>query len=221
MTPWLLFERIRQRFLESGQEEVLAVYDADDVLWMLVMRVAERLGLDWKAVTAVFAVRENKRLTPYQQDAVLEAFGDPRMFEDIQFLPGAAEIMRPLELGAKVKINSNAFNEKIGELKFAQLLATIPQLKPEDIRMNIISESSAKKKLIDPKTTIFTDDSPHNVAMSPALINVMPKYMPWSWCPQALLEINGKPTVWRKDLPAINQFVYDLTKYLIGGGQCA
>ncbi len=221
MTPRWLFERIRQQYLALGQEEVLAVYDADDILWMLMWRVAQELKLDWETATAVFSIRDNRRLTPYQQDAIIEAFGNPKMFENIEFLPGTSEIMRPCELGAKVMINSNSFNERIGELKCMQLLAAIPRLRPEDIQMNIISHSEAKKKPLDPRTTIFVDDSPHNVAKSPALINVMPKYMPWSWCPQAILEINGKPTVWRKDLIAINELVYDLTKYLMGGEKCA
>lgn len=221
MAPLWLFERIRQRYLALGQEEVLAVYDADDILWMLMRRVTQKLDLDWWTATAIFSIRDNRLLTPYQQDAILDAFGNPKMFENIKFLPGASEIMRPCELGAKVKINSNAFNEKIAELKAVQLLAGIPGLKLEDIQMNIISRKDAKKKPIDPRTTIFVDDSPHNTAKSPALLNIMPKYMPWSCCPQAILEINGKPTVWRKDLITINQLVYDLTKYLIGGGMCA
>lgn len=199
-----------QRFHASEQKIPHVVYDADDVLWPLIHVVARRLRIDIKRASAIFSIRDNPKLSTKEQQAIISAFADPSYFQNIEFYPGTAEILRPRELGAKVSINSNSFNQQIADLKREQLLAAIPGLQPEDLRMNIIDYGGTHHKKFAPDTTILVDDSPHNIALSPAIVNYMPMTVRWAWSPTALDMVAQKPVIWKPDLIAINQHVYDL-----------
>lgn len=203
------------QFLASGQEYPLVVYDVDDVLWDLIGRVAQRAHIPYQSATAIFSIRDNQLLTLAQQDTIIAAFSNPEIFRDIAFYEGTADILRPRELGAKVRINSNSFNQAIADFKREQLLRAIPGLTEADIQMNIIDYSKTHSKKFIDGMTILVDDSSHNVAQSPALVNVMPMSVPWSYSESALQMVATKTTVWKPDLKAVNEYVYTLVSQLM------
>lgn len=208
--------KLREQFRQSGQRQVEIVYDVDDVLWSLLRRVTGRLGIDYEKASRIFKINENTALSPREQEAIFAAFGDATMFEEIEFLAGAEEILRPRELGAVVKIKSNSFSTRIAELKTTQLLAHIPGLAPEDLMMPAIDgKTETYQKKFDETMTILVEDSPYNVALSHALVNVMPGGMAWSVGPAATKIIGDKPVVWRDNLVEINRFIYDLTREIL------
>lgn len=210
-----LLGRLCQRFAAQEQEQPLVVYDIDDVTWLLEKAIADDLGIDLDRFLSTFSVRDNAALTSEEREKIIAAFGNAKYFENIQFMPGVENVLAPEELGAKVMFNSNAFSERIGELKKEQILAAVPGLKPEQVQINIISYGTTHKKELNPATTILVDDSPFNIALSPALINVMPAWMPWSYSSEALTQMVDKPVAWRDTLDEINDFVYQTVAKLL------
>ncbi len=186
----------------------LVVYDIDDIVWLLNYRIAEDLGIDENRFLSTFSVKDNPLLSRDERQKIIAAFADSRYFENIQFMTGVENILAPQQLGAKVVFNSNSFSERIAELKTEQLLAAVPGLRQEQIQMHIIHYGKTHKKALDPSTTILVDDSPFNVALSPALMNVMPAWMPWSYSDEAIEQLADKPVKWCESLDDINDFVY-------------
>lgn len=215
----ILFHSILRRWQKHSSygKPPLVVYDVDDILWSLMDRVTEHLGIDYNRATYLFSVRDNPKLTPEEKRAIIDDFANPKMFENIQFYPGAEDILKVEQMGAHVRINSNAFNAEIGRLKTEQLLAHIPDLTPEHIQMNIINPKDTHKKEMNPDTVIFIDDSEHNILLSPAVINVMPTDRPM-WCTNSeaihRLCAAHKSIAWRADLRDINRFVEMSVGYL-------
>lgn len=189
------------------------VFDVDDVLWPLGEVVARRLGIDPERYFYQFSVKDNPALTEKEREAIIMAFADPRYFMEIEFFAEIENIMRPRELGAIVKIKSNSFSEQIAKLKIQQLLAVVPGLREDDIQTNIIHYGQSHGKTIDPDTTIFIDDSPYNVATSPATANIMPDLGNWNRGAEAMRIINNKPVRYAKSLREINNLVYAQVKH--------
>lgn len=185
------------------------VFDVDDTLWSLGEAVAQKLGIERERYFYHFKVTENPKLTEKERAAVIAAYADARFFREIEFFPGIAEILRPQELGARVIIKSNSFSEEIAKLKIQQLLAAVPGLKPEDIKMNIIDYSRTHGKTIDDDATIFVDDSPFNIATSPARVNIMPDLGGWNQDAEAQKLVQDKTVFYAKDLREINRLVYE------------
>lgn len=209
------FRRLAYLFKKSGQETPIIVYDVDDVLWGLLENIALAGGLNPAFCTAVFRIRENWLLSRSEQEYIIETFSDAKIFRDIKFYPEAANILRPEELGAKVVINSNSFNAEIGELKINQLLQAIPNLESENIQINILDYQHANHKPLSEKTTILIDDSPYNVATSPALMNLMPENIYWTHNPKSKEIVQHQPVTWLPNLGAINDFVYTAVGYMM------
>lgn len=207
------------------------IYDVDDVLWPLVDRVFAKLKIPLEKETD-FNFQANKLLTDQEKSDLLASFSDPQTFDQMNFYPGFEDILRPEELGAKVFINSNSYSEAIAKQKRQQIQAVLPNLSKDRLTLNIISDH-ANKKRIRPNAFIFVDDSPYNIALSDALINILPlKY--WNDTEQArrhmldsggmiiqptpenLREIVQKPNqkyiIYGKDLPEINQIIYQAIK---------
>lgn len=202
----LFFEKIRNEFQALGQNRPLVVYDVDDIMHLLEHRILDDLGIDAKRCLATYSIRENTLMTTEEQDAFIAAFSNSKYFHEIEFLPGVERILEPCRFGAEVQIVSNAFSEDISRLKSEQLLAAVPGLRPEQIVMNVIGYGGAHKKELSQHTTILHDDSPFNVEKSPALINVMPTWMPWSHSKEAIKQLSNKPVTWRKDLNTMIDF---------------
>lgn len=188
-----------------GKEKLKVVYDCDDVLWDLNTHVALLKGIDPNCLVN-FAMLENEALTMSERKAMLAGFRDAKSFVDIKFYDGADRILEAEELGATVMINSNAYNEAIAELKREQLTKLLPEMTPEKMRINVIDPDGACHKKIEKDLFIFVDDSPFNVALSEAKINIMPRRL-WNVTPKAKEIVRGKNVVWIDDLTKINQFV--------------
>lgn len=188
-----------------GKAKLKVIYDCDDVLWDLNTHVASLKGIDPNCLVN-FAMLENEALTMPEREAMLAGFRDKESFVNIKFYDGASEILAAEELGASVIINSNAYSEAIAELKRKQLTELLPQMAPENMRINVIDPDGACHKRIEKDLFIFVDDSPFNVALSEAKINIMPRRL-WNVTPKAKDIMSGKNVIWIDDLVKINQFV--------------
>ena len=188
-----------------GEKLLKVVYDCDDVLWDLNTHVANLKGIDPNCLVN-FAMLENEALTMPERRAMLDGFRDAASFVDIKFYDGANEILRAEELGATVMINSNAYNAEIAELKRQQLARLLPEMAPEKMRINVIDPDGACHKEIERDLFIFVDDSPFNIALSEAKINIMPTRL-WNVTPKAKEIVREKNVIWIDDLTKINQFV--------------
>lgn len=149
------------------------IYDVDDVLWPLVDRVFARLNIPLEKETD-FDFQSNPALTANEKQAILTGFSDPHTFDDMNFYPQLSEILQVEELGARVYINSNSYSADIIERKRAQIQAQLPNFPSERLTLNLITDH-ANKKQIRANTFIFVDDSPYNIALSNALINILPE----------------------------------------------
>lgn len=188
-----------------GEKLLKVVYDCDDVLWDLNTHVANLKGINPNCLVN-FAMLENEALTMPERRAMLDGFRDAASFVDIKFYDGANEILRAEELGATVMINSNAYNAEIAELKRQQLTRLLPEMAPEKMRINVIDPDGACHKEIERDLFIFVDDSPFNIALSEAKINIMPTRL-WNVTPKAKEIVREKNVIWIDDLTRINQFV--------------
>lgn len=188
-------------------EKLKVVYDCDDVLWDLNTRVALRNGIDPNCLVN-FAMLENEALTMPERQAMLAGFRDADSFVDIKFYDGANDILNAENFGAAVMINSNAYSAEIAALKKEQLLKLLPEMEPGRMRINVIDPDGACHKEIERDLFIFIDDSPFNVALSEAKINIMPSRL-WNTTPRAREIVRKKNVVWIDDLVKINQFVIE------------
>ena len=188
-----------------GEKLLKVVYDCDDVLWDLNTHVANLKGIDPNCLVN-FAMLENEALTIPERRAMLDGFRDAASFVDIKFYDGASEILHAEKLGATVMINSNAYNAEIAELKRQQLTRLLPEMAPEKMRINVIDPDGACHKEIERDLFIFVDDSPFNIALSEAKINIMPTRL-WNVTPKAKEIVREKNVIWIDDLTKINQFV--------------
>lgn len=186
-------------------EKLKVVYDCDDVLWDLNTRVARLKGIDPNCLVN-FAMLENEALSMAERQAMLAGFRDAKSFEAIEFYEGADNILGAEELGATVMINSNAYSAAIAELKKQQLTQLLPEMKQEHMRIQVIDPDGACHKEIERDLFIFVDDSPFNVALSEAKINIMPRRL-WNVTPKAKEIVCDKNVIWIDDLVKINQFV--------------
>lgn len=199
----------------SLEEPYEVAYDCDDVLWPYVLRVAEHVGIDINTWTE-FLIPNNAHWPAESQKRANEIMLDPQLFREIKFDRGIKDILRPQEFGVRVKINSDSISEEIIELKKEQLYAAIPRLKPENLRMNLITLNQAKGKTLGANTLIFADDSPFNIAASTAEINVM-RAWPWNVSPNARRMVAKQRCVkWFDSLEEINCFVYYQVKKFLG-----
>lgn len=209
------FKRLAYLLRKKKQEIPIVTYDVDDILWGLLEHIAISGGLNPAFCTAIFRIHENWLLSEEEQAYVIKAFSSSDIFRNIQFYPGVSNILRPEALGAKVTINSNSYSAEIGELKVEQLLRAVPGIKPSNIQINVLDYEHANKKPLDQDTTFLIDDSPYNVAISPALVNLMPNRPLWTHNPKSKLLVQHKPVIWLPDLDAINDFVYTAVSYMM------
>ena len=148
------------------------IYDVDDVLWDLNGYVLRQLGIPPER-HVMYDVSQGPLLSATERQDILASFKDPAIFENIDFYPGADEILAVEALGGEVYIHSNNFNSAIAEHKRRQLRQLLPAMNPQRINLSIINHSTNTKQLLE-DVLIFIDDSPYNVAKSQALVNIMP-----------------------------------------------
>ncbi len=181
-------------------------YDVDDILHGLTERAAERAGVEFEQWTS-YCLADIPAYTPEQVQKIIQTFEEPDVFYNMEFYAGAEDILRPRQLGASVSINTNSFTRVVADTKIPQLLAKVKHLQREDIISNICGAAGALKKPLDPRTLILVDDSPYNVASSPAQVNVMLR-KPYNTTPEAHEVMRGKRVFQFDTLLEANQFVY-------------
>ena len=152
------------------------VFDVDDTLWQLNKRIAAEIGLDYNKIT-VFSAHDNPNLTNTERNALLSAYADSKMFENIEW---DASIEKINVLQADIYINSNNSTQEIADLKRTQL-HNVLNINDDHIIMNIVGndKSNITKKYIGDDVYILVDDSPHNIEMSKAKFNIVIK-RPWN-----------------------------------------
>lgn len=156
-----------------NSESLEIVYDVDDVLWPLVDRVFARLGIPLEKETD-YDFKLNPVFTDKEKQDILAGFSDPHTFDEMNFYPNLPEILQVEKLGAKVFINSNSYSSEIIERKREQLQKQLPDFPSERLTFNLIT-GQADKKQIRSNTFVFVDDSPYNIALSNALVNILPR----------------------------------------------
>lgn len=184
------------------------VFDLDDVAHDPNYRIAQHLGIDYEDIVE-FHTLENPRLPMEIRIAINNCYADASFFRNIKFYPGFERIM---ELQQKypvlVQVNSNSFGVDVRDCKFCAVRQTIPDLPPEQMQLGIVGAQTTLRKRFDDDTIILIDDSPYNIALSPAKLNILP-IQPWNQTRKALDLMTGKPIkfVPRGDFDAIFQTI--------------
>lgn len=202
--------RTVELFFRLGWTKLLMSMDCDDTMWGLLEHVCNVLGIDFLRASAVFDLAENSLISDEEREALIAAFADAQMFENMQFYPGVEDIIKVQETGALLQVKSNAYTKRVGKLKKEQILAAVPGLRPEQVEITVIDHSQCKQKAIDPHTAISVDDNPHVVAASPALLNVVPATMRRVTNTTGIRIMEGKRVVLKRDLITINAYTYDI-----------
>lgn len=171
-----------------------AVFDIDDVAWDLSGKVAKNVGVDY-ADLIDFHILQNERLTMEQRLAVNDYYRDREIFRDMQFYPGFDQVMDLQLIGAIVQMNSNSFSEEVRDDKIPQVTAAAPGVGRENLRFNVVNEKTTLKKRFDDDTYVLVDDSPYNIAISPAVWNIMPR-VPWNQTPKAHEIVKDKTVIY-------------------------
>ena len=183
------------------------VYDVDDVLWGLNKRVADKIGIDENKITH-FVIKDNYLLSKKEQEAIINEYHNNKTFENIEWYDGIEEILKPKEFGIDILINSNCLTNEMVELKTEQLLDII-DIEKEKIKCNLIDTSTATKKKIDEDTDILVEDSPFNISISPAKLNILINH-PWNMSEHAIELIKNKNVVRVNSLKEANEYIYNL-----------
>lgn len=184
------------------------VFDLDDVAHDPNYRIAQALGIDYEDLID-FHVLENPRLPMETRIAVNNCYADVRFFRNIKFYRGFERIM---DLQQKypvlVQTNSNSFGVDIRDCKFCAVRQAVPALPPKQMRFGIVGVQTTLQKRFDDDTLILVDDSPYNIALSPAKLNILP-IQPWNQTPKAFDIMKGKPIqfVPRGDFDAIYRVI--------------
>lgn len=188
-------------------------YDYDDVLYPFFMRVVRKMGWNYGDVKD-FHLDSNPALPRWEVEQAVKYMYSDETFREIDFFPGVEDILRPqLEFGVRVIINTNSVSEKAHQMKFEQLQAKVPELTWENYHGGIVTHDTSRQKLTYPGTQIFVDDSPYNIAMSTASLNIM-RQMPWNMTPKAQEQVQDKNPLWFMTLREIVNFNYETVKRL-------
>ena len=95
-------------------------------------------------------------------------------------------------------------------LKKTQLLSVV-NIPEENIKCNIIDHSKAMRKEIDKDTDILVEDSPYNIAISPAKINIVINH-PWNLSKEANDMMKSKNIIRFNTLKEANKYIYKICK---------
>lgn len=184
------------------------VFDVDDILWELCRKTCRLAGIDFDTFV-LFRVKDNHLWTDEQKQKVIDIFNQNETFENIEWSDGIERI-NDLNKICDVHINSNALTDDIIRLKREQLKQVI-HIPDERVVMNIVNleHKGETKKVIDNDTYIFVDDSPHNVAMSPAKYNIMIR-RPYNQSENGMSLLKGKNVIFCDDLNQVIDTIYDL-----------
>lgn len=195
-------------------ETVYIVYDVDDTLWDFVGKLCQILGIDYSEWTE-FYITKHTMWSQVVKDAVCELLSDERMWQNMKFYDGIKDIMRPCQdFGVNLQLNTNSNSISIQDSKRSQLLAAIPGLRDENLKLNIIIPNQPSVKTLPDNTAIFVDDNPYHIAGSTARFDVMPK-CPWNTSKDGLTVLGNRPVTKLDNLQQINDFVYRRVKFYL------
>lgn len=154
------------------------VFDMDDILWALNKRIADRHGIDHNKLVT-YSIFENPILSDNEKEAILRAYNDPSVFEDIEWFDGADRIMVLEQFGARVFINSNCYCEEIARAKYEQIhrLIDIPD---SQLVLNVFGDTYKDgNKEIGEDVFAFIDDSPRNLIKADS-VHLYTLNRPWN-----------------------------------------
>lgn len=180
------------------------IFDMDDTLWSLNKRICQHTGIPYEKIIT-FSIPENPLLTESEKQMTLSSYGNTAMFENIKWFDGVSQLNDMIhDKNINVFINSNSVNETCSVLKRRQLHEILDI--PDD---HIIINAIGCKKTIDSDTCIFIDDSPHNVAMSPAKYNIMIK-TPWNQSDAGKAMVKDKNVIYCDDFSHVLKAIYKI-----------
>lgn len=186
------------------------IFDMDDTLWSLNKRICQHTGIPYEKIIT-FSIHENSLLTESEKQMTLSSYGNTTMFENIEWFDGISQLNDMIhDENINVFINSNSANKTCSALKRRQLHEILDI--PDD--HIIINDTGCKKKnviqkTIDSDTYIFVDDSPHNVAMSPAEYNIMIK-TPWNQSDAGKTIVKDKNVIYCDDFNQVLKTIYNI-----------
>lgn len=145
------------------------IYDVDDTLWNLTDTVYEKNGLT-RADATVYTVTDNPNLNKKQIKNIYRDFSDPHLFTECKFYDGHKRIFDIDKAGkADVYISSGNLTEAVRDVKLIRLLHEIPNIRPENIRMTVMSQVHQGRELGD----ILIDDSMRNIIDHDFTLNIV------------------------------------------------
>ncbi|MBO5435938.1 hypothetical protein J6A31_09100 [bacterium] len=141
------------------------IFDIDDILWPLNEKMCEITGIDINRIIH-YNIDTNPLLTEEERDLIRKTYRSDKLFYDIKWYPG---IERINSIDADVYVKSNAMTQSAADIKYMQLIQVL-DLPDSHIDISVTLDAYSKK--IPTDTYIFIDDSPHNLAISPASHNI-------------------------------------------------
>lgn len=186
------------------------IFDMDDTLWSLNKRICQHTGIPYEKIIT-FSIHENPLLTESEKQMTLSSYGNTTMFENIEWFDGVSQLNNMIhDENINVFINSNSINETCSALKRRQL-HEILDISDDHIIMNAIGSKKKNgiQKTIDSDTYIFVDDSPHNVAMSPAKYNIMIK-TPWNQSDTGKAIVKDKNVIYCDNFNHVLKTIYEI-----------
>lgn len=186
------------------------IFDMDDTLWSLNKRICQHTGIPYEKIIT-FSIPENPLLTESEKQMTLSSYGNIAMFENIKWFDGVSQLNNMIhDENINLFINSNSSNEACSALKRRQL-HKILDIPDDHIIMNVIGskKKNSIQKTIDSDTCIFIDDSPHNIAMSPAEHNIMIK-TPWNQSDAGKTIVKDKNVIYCDDFNHILKTIYEI-----------
>lgn len=155
-------------------DNLVAVFDVDDVLWPQFAPAAELAGVD-ASKHDNFYIEACLRYTAEEKKRLYDAFADSRPFEKTEFYLGVEKISVLHELGVRIEVNSNSFTQDIAEVKRRRLKSAMPFLRDSDLILTVSGQKRAGAgKEIGTNVTFFVDDNPYNIVASKASYNFLP-----------------------------------------------
>ena len=153
------------------------VFDLDDTLWHLNKKASELTGINFNKLKTFITV-ENPLLTEEEKTKLLDIYGNPILWNDIELIDGAKSIYSLEQLADDIRIYiiSNCMNQQVADYKRSFLSKEFGI--PDDQIILNVSSSSKKKKMMD-DVYILIDDSPYNVIDSKAKYTIIPN-KPWN-----------------------------------------
>lgn len=215
-------ELCREAFRRGGQNEIKIAYGVDNLLWRRHEKVCQVVGVQPAELTATYHAHGNPYLTGPQMSQVAHARANPELFKRIKFDKGAETILRPQALSPQVSISllDESYKPEIFEMKVSQLLKVVDGLERSRIRSHILTRDDNVERAAPDGTTILVSANPHVIQTSTAIVNVLPNWLNWAKVDTAkqAQELEGKNVIWKSSLAEINEFVYEMTKFLLNNG---